>query len=146
LLWIGSVAVIAGCAVSHDAPRPAPAPDTYTVPTSNSYLAAHCRVQPHVAAPAIDSADTIDELPEATTKVPPVYPDRARERNIDGTVILRTLVCEHGRVCDLRIKESVPELDESAAYSVSQWVYRPARREGKDVPCWVDVPVRFRLR
>jgi TonB family protein len=83
----------------------------------------------------------VDDLPEAITKQPPRYPDRAREQNVDGTVIVAALVCEHGRVRDMRVRKSVPLLDEESLWTVSLWVFRPARRAGVAVPHWTDVPV-----
>ncbi|MCC6348301.1 MAG: TonB family protein [Candidatus Eisenbacteria bacterium] len=88
----------------------------------------------------------VDDLPEAITRVPPVYPDLARGAGIDGTVLVQALVGKDGRVRDVRIQKSVPALDAAAVAAVKQWVFKPAQSEGRPVAVWVAVPVKFSLR
>jgi len=88
----------------------------------------------------------VEELPEAVTKVPPAYPDLAREANVDGTVMVQALVGKDGHVKDTRVVKSIPMLDASAVAAVKQWVFKPALSNNKPVAVWVAVPVRFSLR
>lgn len=37
-------------------------------------------------------------------------------------------------------------LDEAAIAAVRQWVFRPARSNGKPIATWVAVPVRFAFK
>ncbi len=85
----------------------------------------------------------VEELPEAITKVPPVYPDAARAAGVKGTVLVQALVGKDGRVAEAKIVKSIPELDEAAVNAVRQWVFKPALSGGKPVAVWVAVPVRF---
>lgn len=87
----------------------------------------------------------VDELPEAVTRVPPRYPESAREAGVDGTVLLQALVGKDGRVKDVRIQKSIPELDAAAVAAVKQWVFKPAASNGRPAAVWVAVPVRFSL-
>ena len=87
----------------------------------------------------------VEELPEAITKVSPVYPDLAREAGVDGVVLVQALVGKDGRVKDARVQKSIPMLDESALAAVKQWVFKPALSNNKPVAVWVAVPVRFTL-
>jgi len=87
----------------------------------------------------------VEELPEAITKVPPTYPDMAREANVDGTVMVQALVGKDGRVKDVRVVKSIPMLDQSAMDAVKRWVFKPALSNNKPVAVWVAVPVRFTL-
>lgn len=87
----------------------------------------------------------VEELPEAITKVPPAYPDMAREANVDGTVMVQALVGKDGRVKDVKIVKSIPMLDQSAMDAVRRWVFKPALSNNKPVAVWVAVPVRFTL-
>jgi len=87
----------------------------------------------------------VEELPEAITKVPPVYPDLAREANVDGTVMVQALVGKDGKVKDTRVVKSISMLDEAAVKAVKQWVFKPALSNNKPVAVWVAVPVRFSL-
>jgi protein TonB len=83
--------------------------------------------------------------PEAATRTPYDYPQRARDAKVDGTVVVSVLVCEHGRVRQTRIIQSVPMLDAEAEACVREWTFRAAINNGTAVPCWVNVPIRFTL-
>jgi protein TonB len=87
-----------------------------------------------------------EELPEALKKVPPVYPDEARNANVSGTVIVQTLVGTDGRVKDTRVVKSIRLLDAAAVAAVRQWEFLPAKSAGKPLAVWVMVPVKFTLR
>jgi protein TonB len=87
----------------------------------------------------------VEELPEAVTRVPPVYPDIAREAGVDGTVQVQALVGKDGHVKDVRVMKSIPMLDAAATSAVKQWVFKPALSNNKPVAVWVAVPVKFSL-
>jgi len=87
----------------------------------------------------------VEELPEAVTKVPPVYPDLAREAGVDGTVLVQALVGKDGKVKDTKVVKSIPMLDANAVTAVKQWVFKPALSNNKPVAVWVAVPVKFSL-
>ncbi len=86
----------------------------------------------------------VEELPASITRVPPIYPEKAKKAGIQGTVMVYALVGRDGRVHDIRVVKSIPELDEAAMNSVRQWVFDPARSAGKPVVVWVGVPVQFK--
>ncbi len=96
----------------------------------------------------------VEEFPEAITRVPPVYPDIAREAGVDGTVMVQALVGRDGRVKDTRLVDksgkvvtaSIPMLDAAAIAAVRQWVFKPALSNNKPVAVWVAVPLKFSLR
>ena len=88
----------------------------------------------------------VEELPEAITKVSPVYPDIAREAGVDGVVMVQALVGKDGRVKDVRVVKRIPMLDDAAITAVRQWVFKPALSNNKPVAVWVAVPVRFSLQ
>jgi protein TonB len=87
----------------------------------------------------------VEELPEAITKVNPLYPDIAREASVDGTVMVQALVGRDGRVKDTRVVKSIPMLDAAAVAAVRQWVFKPALSNNKPVAVWVAVPLKFTL-
>jgi TonB family protein len=95
------------------------------------------------ALPALDEYVYVEELPEAITKVPPVYPENAPR--VEGTVMVQALVGKDGRVKDTRIMRSIPMLDEAAVAAVRQWVFKPAMARGSPVAVWVSIPVKFTL-
>ena len=82
---------------------------------------------------------------KSITKVNPVYPEMAREANVDGTVMIQALVGKDGKVQDMRVVKSIPMLDDAADDAVRQWVFKPALANNKPVAVWVGVPVRFSL-
>jgi TonB family protein len=86
-----------------------------------------------------------EELPEAIVKVSPTYPDLARERGVEGTVMVMAHVCACGEVSETRIVKSIPMLDEAASAAVQQWLFQPARSSGEPVAVWVGIPVKFSL-
>jgi len=87
----------------------------------------------------------VEELPEAVTKLQPVYPDIAREAQVEGKVVVQALVGKDGKVKDTRIQVSVPMLDKAAEDAVKRWVFKPALANNKPVAVWVAVPVNFKL-
>lgn len=87
----------------------------------------------------------VEELPEAITKVPPEYPDIARQANVDGTVLMQVLVGKDGKVKDAKVMKSVAMLDAAAKAAVMQWIFKPALSNNKPVAVWVAVPMKFTL-
>lgn len=87
----------------------------------------------------------VEELPEAITRVAPAYPDSARDANVQGTVLVRALVCASGMIYDTRIDQSIPLLDGAAVAAVRQWVFLPAKSDGNPIAVWVVIPIRFTL-
>lgn len=97
-------------------------------------------------APRVGEYVYVEVLPEAIRKVPPVYPDAAREANVDGQVIVQALIGKNGRVSETMVAHSIPPLDAAAVAAVEQWEFKPARTNGEPVAVWVAIPVKFRLR
>ena len=88
----------------------------------------------------------LEELPEAIRKVPPDYPDDARNNGVQGEVDVQALIGKTGEVERTIVLNSVPALDGSAVRAVEQWQFRPALSNGKPVAVWVAIPVRVTLR
>ena len=95
--------------------------------------------------PAFGEFVYVEELPEAITKVPPEYPQAAQFAGVTGTVIVQALIGRDGRVKEIKVVQSIPELDDAAASAVAQWTFKPAKNKGEPVAVWVAVPVRFTL-
>lgn len=99
----------------------------------------------HSQVPAYGDYVYVEELPEAITKPPVVYPEAARRAGIEGTVLVQALVGRDGHVLDVRVQKSIPELDSAAVANVQRWVFKPALTKGQPVAVWVAIPVRFTL-
>ena len=73
------------------------------------------------------------------TKVPPVYPDEAKAKHIDGTVVMRAVIGRDGNIANLTVISGPEELRSSAVDAVSQWTYRPYLLNGQ--PTEVDTTI-----
>jgi len=82
--------------------------------------------------------------------VAPVYPHAARDAGVQGPVIVEAIIAIDGSVEDIaglqavRIKQSVPLLDEAAVYAVRQWRFAPTVLNGVAVPVIMTLKVNFR--
>jgi protein TonB len=85
--------------------------------------------------------------PVVLSRVTPTYPAVARERRIEGVVVLRGVVDVNGRPTRLQVVQSTPLLDDAALAAFEQWRFTPGRdREGNVVPVLIEVPMRFKLQ
>jgi len=87
----------------------------------------------------------VDEMPEPITRVVPSYPQVARDKKIEGIVLLQVLVDRKGMVRDMRLVKSIPELDGAAKDAVRQWTFEPGRYQGQPVAVWIPIPVKFSM-
>ncbi len=79
---------------------------------------------------------------------PPRYPAAARQRGVQGTVVISVHVDAQGRPANLWLFKSSGHrtLDNAALQAVKDWVFEPAMQGGRKVAMWVNVPVRFELK
>lgn len=77
----------------------------------------------------------------------PVYPEYARERGWEGTVVLKVLVTSDGKVGEIHVGRSSGHriLDDSALSTVRKWQFQPARAGHMTFSSWIKIPVRFVL-
>jgi len=89
----------------------------------------------------------LDQPPQPVVRVPPPYPYKARERNIEGIVQVKMLVDTDGSVSQVQILDSRPKgiFEESVLKSVPNWKFNPGKIEGRVVTAWVVLPIRFTL-
>lgn len=84
--------------------------------------------------------------PRLVREIMPVYPEVARQAQVQGVVILGVKTDETGRVSDVIVLRSIPLLDQAAIDAVRQWVYEPFVQDGKAAPVVFTVTVRFQLK
>ena len=75
--------------------------------------------------------------------VAPKYPVEARSGAAEGTVVLKEVVDENGKVEGVRLVEGNAVLATAAINAVKQWRYRPYVRDGKAQPFQTVVLVDF---
>ena len=94
---------------------------------------------------ASDSAVILPEVIEYTT--PPLYSDEARDRGIEGIVLLEVRIGVDGRPGNLHVVKGLGfGLDENALLAVREWKFNPGERSGKAVETTTEVSVEFSLR
>ncbi len=79
---------------------------------------------------------------------PAAYPPRAVELNQQGEVLVRVRLDTDGTAVEILLHRpsGYPLLDRAALAAVRGWHFLPAMRDGRAVPAWVEIPVRFHLR
>nr|WP_321465705.1 energy transducer TonB [uncultured Desulfobulbus sp.] len=90
----------------------------------------------------------IPARPRYRDNPPPAYPELARRRQMEGTVVLDVLVNSTGRVDALTVHATSGHslLDNAALRAVRNWLFVPGKRGGMPLAMSVRVPVRFNLR
>lgn len=84
--------------------------------------------------------------PKIIHRVEPYYTAEARRAFVQGTAVLEVVVDEHG--LPGRVSTISPigfGLDERAREAVSQWVFKPGRKDGLPVKTIATVSVEFRI-
>jgi protein TonB len=63
-------------------------------------------------------------------------------------VVVKVEVLPNGQVGQVEVEKSsgYEILDQSAVAAVKKWRFIPARKGGVTIPCWVNIPIKFRLR
>jgi TonB family protein len=83
--------------------------------------------------------------PNKIKDVAPRYPDEAKDKRIQGIVILEAIIDAEGNVTHVRVLRSIPALDQAAIDAVKQWKYEPTLMDGVPVPIVMTVTVGFAL-
>jgi len=78
-------------------------------------------------------------------RVEPEYPDSARERHIQGPVVLEALVGKDGVVEKLSMISGDTQLAAAATDAVRQWRFKPFLRDGSPEEFQTRITVSFRL-
>ncbi len=77
-----------------------------------------------------------------------VYPEVAKENNIQGRVIVKFCVTPTGGVDQVSVLKGVdPELDAEVVRVVKTLhKFKPGKQDGKPVPVWYTIPINFQLK
>ena len=78
-------------------------------------------------------------------KVPPDYPEIARQARIQGQVVLRAVIDKNGDIKDLTLVSGHAMLAPAAVEAVKQWKYRPYIFQGQPVEVETEIVVNFSL-
>ena len=77
----------------------------------------------------------------------PRYSELARRAAIQGTVILEAVIDKEGRVSNVRILKGLPMgLDTEAVAAVQDWIFEPAKLDGRPVSVYYTLTVNFQIQ
>jgi TonB family protein len=76
-------------------------------------------------------------------RVPPEYPEEARQKAIHGTVVLNVVLHKDGSVTVQNVAEGDPILSPAAIKAVRQWRYTPTVLNGQPVEVQTKITVVF---
>lgn len=91
--------------------------------------------------------ETKDRKARLIYHIEPPYPNDARDKKIEGSVLLGFTVNHQGITESIQVKRSLyPSLDQAAVEAVSKWRFEPAMKNGEPVSMWLEAEVNFNLR
>jgi len=75
-----------------------------------------------------------------------VYPQSAKEANIQGKVLIKAIIDEKGNVSETEVINSIQkDCDQAAVDAIKKTKFTPATKDGKPVKAEVVIPVMFKL-
>ncbi len=84
--------------------------------------------------------------PQKISGPDPQYTDRALEREVQGTMVVRCVVTVEGKVFGCRVAKGLPFMDRAAIDALERRRYRPATLGGRPVEVNYDFKITLRLR
>jgi protein TonB len=107
------------------APPPAPAPAAAAAP----------KAAPAAASAGSGPVSVANLNTNLLSGAPPAYPMGSRRKREQGTVVLRLVIGEDGRVVDVSVQRSsgFPALDQAALGAVRKWRWSPTIRDGRAI-------------
>jgi len=85
--------------------------------------------------------------PSGGYQINPCYPEEARRRGVEGTVLLKVRVTGRRGIEVVQVEHSAGHaaLDQAATERIQRWQFSPARQGNRPVATWVLIPVTFKL-
>jgi len=80
-----------------------------------------------------------------TYTVNPKYPKEAREKGIQGDVILQATIDTKGNITNLNAVQGDPILVEASIEAVKQWRYKPYVLNGEPVEVETTIKIQFHM-
>jgi periplasmic protein TonB len=79
------------------------------------------------------------------SKVQPAYPDEARRKHIQGSVVMQAEISKEGNVEYLKVLSGDPLLAPAATKAVKEWKYKPYLLSDQPIAVETQVTVNFTL-
>ncbi|HEX2253195.1 MAG TPA: energy transducer TonB [Thermoanaerobaculia bacterium] len=104
-------------------------------------------VEQRVGAEVVEIAGEIEAPTKRERLEQPQYTRAARSAQVQGVVVVQTVIDRTGEVIDVRIVKSLhPGLDFRTAEAVRSWRFEPARLDGEPVPVYYSFTTNFVLQ
>ncbi len=90
----------------------------------------------------------IDQPTPLYGEMPIEYPLQLWDQDMEGETLLRVRVTDTGGVDSVEVMESSghPDFDAAAVEGAKELRFSPARKDGKRIEVWAEVPVHFSKR
>lgn len=98
--------------------------------------------------PGEDDFVLVDSPAQMINEIAPVYPDSAKAQKIEGTVWVKALVDDNGKVVTAKIARDSGKncgFEEAALDAASKCEFTPAKKGDNAVSVWVTYKVEFKL-
>lgn len=101
-----------------------------------------------LALPGCASDGEIDQPSPLYGEMPIEYPLQLWDQDMEGETLLRVRVTDTGGVDSVEVVESSghPAFDSAAVDGARELRFSPARKDGKRIEVWAEVPVHFSKR
>lgn len=100
----------------------------------------------HAKAPTRIHVGGQVEAAKLAVRKTPVYPENARAKGIEGTVLLEAVISMEGVPLSLRVLDSPDsDLSDAALAAVRQWRYQPTLLNGQPIEVVTTIAINFRL-
>jgi protein TonB len=76
-------------------------------------------------------------------QVPAIYPEKAREYQLTGVVVLEAEINKDGKVESLKVITGHPLFVQPSLDAVKQWIYRPVLVNGQAVDVVTTITLNF---
>src|SRR5580698_880635 len=140
LLTLAFLACASAWAQSSSAPAQATDPQTQPAQAPQPPSDSDKKTAPD-QPPAIVPGDSTKLEPIKTQKA--AYPDQAREKQLQGQVMVKMLVSETGDVDSVEVLSGDPILAKAAVEAAAKWKFKPFIKNGKPVQVFTKVPFDF---
>lgn len=87
----------------------------------------------------------VSEMPRVLSEVRPNYPKEAKERELEGTVVLDVLIDDQGKVRQVSVIEGESVFRNEALIAMKKFLFKPARVDGKPVSVRIRYSLKFLL-
>jgi protein TonB len=95
---------------------------------------------------SIFSLHEVNTPPRFVRRISPNYSLDAQDAGIEGTIVARFVVDQHGRPQRIELSQRLGyDLDRAVIEAIRRSTFQPAAINGRPVACWFTVPFVFRL-